>query len=94
MTFFFSGNVTFSVWLLIVCIFINGRVAEKDWGADFRKLSAGSALVGLTLWLDHMQVNSVSLLNCFQNCLWFLASKFEGVQKYVVIFMVIILVRF
>lgn len=31
------------------------RVAEKDWGADFRKLSAGSALVGLTLWLDHMQ---------------------------------------
>ncbi|KAH1157041.1 hypothetical protein GYH30_029705 [Glycine max] len=31
------------------------RVADKDWGADFRKLSAGSALVGLTLWLDHMQ---------------------------------------
>ncbi|KAK9272242.1 hypothetical protein L1049_002613 [Liquidambar formosana] len=31
------------------------RVANKDWGADFRKLSAGSALVGLTLWLDHMQ---------------------------------------
>jgi hypothetical protein len=31
-------------------------VAEKDWGADFRKLSAGAALVGLTLWLDHMQV--------------------------------------
>ncbi|KAL6320190.1 hypothetical protein AAG906_004699 [Vitis piasezkii] len=31
------------------------RVAEKDWGADFRKMSAGSALVGLTLWLDHMQ---------------------------------------
>uniref|UniRef100_A0A7N0TZJ1 PROP1-like PPR domain-containing protein n=1 Tax=Kalanchoe fedtschenkoi TaxID=63787 RepID=A0A7N0TZJ1_KALFE len=31
------------------------RVAEKDWGADFRKLSAGSALVGLTLWLDSMQ---------------------------------------
>ncbi|KAF8044385.1 hypothetical protein BT93_A2394 [Corymbia citriodora subsp. variegata] len=31
------------------------RVAEKDWGADFRKLSAGSALVGLTLWLDNMQ---------------------------------------
>ncbi|GLU00982.1 hypothetical protein SLE2022_183120 [Rubroshorea leprosula] len=31
------------------------RVAEKDWGADFRKLSAGSALVGLTLWLDRMQ---------------------------------------
>lgn len=31
------------------------RVAQKDWGADFRKLSAGSALVGLTLWLDHMQ---------------------------------------
>ncbi|XP_074357621.1 pentatricopeptide repeat-containing protein At3g18110, chloroplastic-like [Apium graveolens] len=31
------------------------RVAEKDWGADFRKLSAGAALVGLTLWLDHMQ---------------------------------------
>ncbi|KAJ0983794.1 hypothetical protein J5N97_002150 [Dioscorea zingiberensis] len=31
------------------------RVAEKDWGADFRKLSAGAALVALTLWLDHMQ---------------------------------------
>ncbi|EPS68102.1 hypothetical protein M569_06665 [Genlisea aurea] len=31
------------------------RVAEKDWGADFRKLSAGAALTGLTLWLDHMQ---------------------------------------
>ncbi|XP_024927280.1 pentatricopeptide repeat-containing protein At3g18110, chloroplastic [Ziziphus jujuba] len=31
------------------------RVAERDWGADFRKLSAGSALVALTLWLDHMQ---------------------------------------
>ncbi|XP_059459801.1 pentatricopeptide repeat-containing protein At3g18110, chloroplastic isoform X1 [Corylus avellana] len=31
------------------------RVADKDWGADFRKLSAGSALIGLTLWLDHMQ---------------------------------------
>lgn len=41
--------------------FIDGhifcRVADKDWGADFRKLSAGAALVGLTLWLDHMQVN-------------------------------------
>ncbi|KAJ7969244.1 Pentatricopeptide repeat [Quillaja saponaria] len=31
------------------------RVADKDWGADFRKLSAGSSLVGLTLWLDSMQ---------------------------------------
>ncbi|KAL6861870.1 hypothetical protein ACP4OV_017570 [Aristida adscensionis] len=31
------------------------RVAEKDWGADFRMLSAGAALTGLTLWLDHMQ---------------------------------------
>ncbi|KAK4734832.1 hypothetical protein R3W88_009093 [Solanum pinnatisectum] len=31
------------------------RVADKDWGADFRNLSAGAALVGLTLWLDHMQ---------------------------------------
>ncbi|CAH9122225.1 unnamed protein product [Cuscuta epithymum] len=31
------------------------RVADKDWGADFRKLSAGAALVALTLWLDHMQ---------------------------------------
>ncbi|PON99411.1 Pentatricopeptide repeat [Trema orientale] len=34
------------------------RVADKDWGADFRKLSAGSALVGLTLWLDYMQASS------------------------------------
>lgn len=41
------------------------RVAEKDWGADFRKLSAGSALVGLTLWLDYMQASSLSLsLTC------------------------------
>ncbi|KAI3904445.1 hypothetical protein MKW98_014625 [Papaver atlanticum] len=31
------------------------RVSDKDWGADFRKLSPGAALVGLTLWLDHMQ---------------------------------------
>ncbi|XP_037457682.1 pentatricopeptide repeat-containing protein At3g18110, chloroplastic-like [Triticum dicoccoides] len=31
------------------------RVIEKDWGADFRKLSAGAALVALTLWLDQMQ---------------------------------------
>ncbi|CAH8370271.1 unnamed protein product [Eruca vesicaria subsp. sativa] len=31
------------------------RVADKDWGADFRRLSAGAALVALTLWLDHMQ---------------------------------------
>ncbi|KAL3524515.1 hypothetical protein ACH5RR_017349 [Cinchona calisaya] len=31
------------------------RVADKDWGADFRRLSAGASLVGLTLWLDHMQ---------------------------------------
>ncbi|KAM7263340.1 hypothetical protein ACFE04_001023 [Oxalis oulophora] len=31
------------------------RVAEKDWGADFRRLSGSAALVGLTLWLDHMQ---------------------------------------
>nr|GEV52272.1 hypothetical protein [Tanacetum cinerariifolium] len=31
------------------------RVNEKDWGADFRKLSAGASLVGLTLWLDNMQ---------------------------------------
>lgn len=30
-------------------------MADKDWGANFRKLSAGAALVGLTLWLDHMQ---------------------------------------
>lgn len=33
------------------------RVADKDWGADFRKLSGGAALVALTLWLDHMQVS-------------------------------------
>ncbi|KAF5735418.1 pentatricopeptide repeat-containing protein [Tripterygium wilfordii] len=31
------------------------RVADKDWGADFRKFSGGAALVGLTLWLDQMQ---------------------------------------
>ncbi|XP_065852915.1 pentatricopeptide repeat-containing protein At3g18110, chloroplastic isoform X2 [Euphorbia lathyris] len=31
------------------------RVADQDWGADLRKLSGGAALVGLTLWLDHMQ---------------------------------------
>ncbi|KAL6533423.1 hypothetical protein OROMI_027535 [Orobanche minor] len=30
-------------------------VADKDWVADLRKLAAGAALVGLTLWLDHMQ---------------------------------------
>lgn len=37
------------------------RVADKDWGADFRKLSAGAALVALTLWLDHMQANAFLL---------------------------------
>ncbi|PKA54051.1 Pentatricopeptide repeat-containing protein [Apostasia shenzhenica] len=31
------------------------RVANRDWGADFRKLSGGAALVALTLWLDYMQ---------------------------------------
>ncbi|GLJ23966.1 hypothetical protein SUGI_0455590 [Cryptomeria japonica] len=31
------------------------RVENKDWRADFRRLSAGAALVGLTLWMDHMQ---------------------------------------
>jgi len=45
---------------------INFRVADKDWGADFRKLSAGAALVGLTLWLDHMQVTSLSLFSAFK----------------------------
>ena len=39
-------------------------MADKDWGADFRKLSAGAALVGLTLWLDHMQ-ESFSLVNIY-----------------------------
>ncbi|PPS03423.1 hypothetical protein GOBAR_AA17243 [Gossypium barbadense] len=39
------------------------RVADKDWGADFRKLSAGSALVALTLWLDHMQKSINLVLN-------------------------------
>ncbi|KAJ6289374.1 hypothetical protein OIU76_025234 [Salix suchowensis] len=38
------------------------RVADKSWGADFRKLSGGAALVGLTLWLDHMQ--DASLQGC------------------------------
>ncbi|KAH7281144.1 hypothetical protein KP509_36G032400 [Ceratopteris richardii] len=31
------------------------RVLVKDWSADFRKLSAGAALIALTLWLDQMQ---------------------------------------
>lgn len=46
---------------LYIYLFFYGavcRVADKDWGADLRKLSAGAALVGLTLWLDHMQVIS------------------------------------
>eukprot|EP00252_Welwitschia_mirabilis_P026857 TRINITY_DN8970_c0_g1_i1.p1 TRINITY_DN8970_c0_g1~~TRINITY_DN8970_c0_g1_i1.p1 ORF type:complete len:1064 (+),score=229.75 TRINITY_DN8970_c0_g1_i1:447-3194(+) len=30
-------------------------VKNKNWGADFRGLSSGAALVGLTLWLDLMQ---------------------------------------
>lgn len=47
----------------LIDVSINCRVAEKDWGADFRKLSAGSALVGLTLWLDHMQASSFFLLH-------------------------------
>lgn len=31
------------------------RVEDKNWDADFQRLSAGAALVGLTLWMDHMQ---------------------------------------
>lgn len=45
-------------WFAYTSLFVKCSVADKDWGADFRKLSAGSALVGLTLWLDHMQANS------------------------------------
>lgn len=51
-----TGNIKF---VPAVSIFFRPgerpRVVEKDWGADFRKLSAGAALVALTLWLDHMQ---------------------------------------
>ncbi|CAA2968079.1 pentatricopeptide repeat-containing At3g18110, chloroplastic [Olea europaea subsp. europaea] len=39
------------------------RVADKEWGADFRKLSPGAALVGLTLWLDLMQAKLLSSLS-------------------------------
>lgn len=31
------------------------RVQVKNWSADLRRLSAGAALVALTLWLDQMQ---------------------------------------
>lgn len=31
------------------------RVEDKNWCADFQRLSAGAALVGVTLWMDHMQ---------------------------------------
>lgn len=41
------------------------RVAERDWGADFRKLSAGAAFVGLTLWLDLMQAIFVFFTKTF-----------------------------
>jgi hypothetical protein len=51
-----------SIGSLIPLSWSKCRVADKDWGADFRKLSAGSALIGLTLWLDHMQASS---LFCF-----------------------------
>ncbi|KAL0400487.1 UNVERIFIED_CONTAM: Pentatricopeptide repeat-containing protein, chloroplastic [Sesamum latifolium] len=37
-----------------VCLLL--MVANKDWEADFRKLSAGAALVRLTLWLDHIEL--------------------------------------
>ncbi|KAG5242088.1 pentatricopeptide repeat-containing protein [Salix suchowensis] len=64
------------------------RVADKSWGADFRKLSGGAALVGLTLWLDHMQ--DASLQGCPESpksvvlitgrtlkaCLWEMGSPF------------------
>lgn len=43
-------NTCSRLWLVLIF-----RVADKDWGADFRRLSAGAALVALTLWLDHMQ---------------------------------------
>lgn len=38
---------------------------EKDWGADLRKLSAGAALVALTLWLDQMQVGLKNNINFY-----------------------------
>ncbi|XP_002967971.2 pentatricopeptide repeat-containing protein At3g18110, chloroplastic [Selaginella moellendorffii] len=31
------------------------RVKDRNWGADFRRLSPGAALVALILWLDQMQ---------------------------------------
>ncbi|KAL5562785.1 hypothetical protein UlMin_032532 [Ulmus minor] len=52
------------------------RVADKDWGADFRKLSAGSALFALILWLDHMQYNNFSLNSTLKACLWEMGSPF------------------
>jgi hypothetical protein len=52
-----SAKCQYGINLPFNILFCEWRsVAQKDWGADFRKLSAGAALVGLTLWLDHMQV--------------------------------------
>jgi hypothetical protein len=44
---------------------VNDRVIEKDWGADVRMLSAGAALIALTLWLDHMQVGAPNNISFF-----------------------------
>lgn len=54
----------------LICFFhVNDfRVIEKDWGADFRKLSAAAALVALTLWLDQMQVGAPNNVICSFMC--------------------------
>lgn len=67
----FSTGVLRSLLGCLLLVSINCRVTQKDWGADFRKLSAGSALVGLTLWLDHMQVTSLSKLLKMVFCVFF-----------------------
>nr|KYP52671.1 hypothetical protein KK1_025413 [Cajanus cajan] len=63
------------------------RVADKDWGADFRKLSAGSALdaslqgnpespKSVVLITGTAEYNMVSLDSTLKACLWEMGSPF------------------
>uniref|UniRef100_A0A2N9G227 PROP1-like PPR domain-containing protein n=1 Tax=Fagus sylvatica TaxID=28930 RepID=A0A2N9G227_FAGSY len=63
------------------------RVADKDWGADFRKLSAGSALdaslqgypespKSVVLIAGTAEYNMVSLYRTLMACLWEMGSPF------------------
>lgn len=79
-----SQLVILNLFLLYQYFFRPGewpRVVEKDWGADFRKLSAGAALVALTLWLDHMQVSAQNNIILIWSCINLINRKRHQCSK-------------